>query len=136
MSARAFAFGMAGVAVVVVALAVLALESPAVARARRIDERRTGDLQRIAAAIDAHWAREKSLPPDLEALARGPERWRFEKLPTDPLNQSSYGYRVTGERSYELCATFSTESLSSRYPGFWIHPAGEHCFPLDAERKK
>jgi hypothetical protein len=120
-----------------VAAAVLVLDSPAEERRRRLDERRVEDLHALADAIDAYWTREESLPRDLDALTG----WQGLDTPTtDPVTGDPYRYHATGERSYELCATFETEAPAQdprwprrRHGPFWHHPAGDHCFELEAE---
>ena len=60
---------------------------------------------------------------------------------TDPATRVLYEYRTTGERSYELCATFDTEenredeARSPRYDSkerYWAHSSGRNCFALEA----
>lgn len=133
---------LAGVVVAVLAAVVaafLVLESPAEMRRRSLDQQRVSDLRAISDVIDAYWTQEKTLPPDLAAL----DGWQgFSAPPTDPVTDVPYRYRVTGDATYELCATFATET-SDRDPGrriwvapdkFWRHPAGDHCFELEAEK--
>lgn len=137
-SGRALLLGLV-VAVVAVALgaAVLVLDSPGEERKRRLDERRVADLREIAGGIDSYWTREGGLPPDLDALAG----WEGLDAPrTDPVTDEPYRFRVTGEGTYELCATFAAEAPGRPARGFWRyrttfwhHPAGEHCFELEAE---
>jgi hypothetical protein len=120
-----------------VGIAVAVLDSPAEERRRRIDARRVGDLGAIAEEIDAYWTEKDALPPDLDALAA----WRELDLQlTDPETGLPYRYRTTGPDAYELCATFATVSTSHdqyqyyyRDSSFWHHPAGDHCFQLEAE---
>lgn len=140
-SGKALLLGGVVVFVVVVVVAALAvLDSPAEQRHQRLDERRVEDLLSIAAAIDAYWTREGALPPALETLAG----WEGIDAPRgDPETGAAYRYRITGARSYELCATFATgardrEPRYARPPRttFWRHPAGDHCFQLEAAEVK
>jgi hypothetical protein len=53
----------------------------------------------------------------------------------DPAGQL-YGYRTMGERSYELCANFTTDSAAAgdgAQPDFWSHRAGRQCYQLEAK---
>lgn len=129
--------GVAAVVAVAVGSALLVLDSPGEERGRRLDERRVADLHELAGAIDAYWTREGALPPDPDALAG----WQGLEAPrTDPVTDEPYRYRVTGETTYELCATFAAEAPGRPARGswryrttFWHHPAGQHCFELEAQ---
>ena len=61
-------------------------------------------------------------------------------LPRDPVDGGSYGYQVTGERSYRLCARFGTDTARDGRQPFggdaWLHGSGTHCFDrrVHAER--
>jgi hypothetical protein len=48
----------------------------------------------------------------------------------------AYEYRVTGGRTYELCATFQRDSngQSGTQSGhFWTHGPGRQCFQLETK---
>lgn len=115
------------------ATAVWVMESPVKQRDRRIDERRTEQLDAIADAVDA-WTREhKRLPASLAELSKQPGA---SLAIVDPVTGTPYDYAAVSERGYRLCASFAT-STSDRGPGtdriswhekHWMHPAGRHCF--------
>lgn len=121
----------------VLGVAVAVLDSPAEQRRLRLDERRVDDLRALGEAMDLYWSEEGALPPDLDTLAG----WRgMEVSTTDPESGEPYGYSVTDSTTYELCATFTApfptpESRNRwhRHPTAWQHPAGVHCFELEAE---
>jgi hypothetical protein len=122
---------------VVLGAAVAVLDSPSEARRQRLDAQRVRDLSEIADGVDLYWTREGSLPPDLATLGG----WQgFGEVPHDPESEAPYGYRVTGERTFELCAGFASDTVGGEppmswrsRPGYWHHPAGEHCYQLEAE---
>jgi hypothetical protein len=122
--------------VLVVGVAVWVLDSPTEERRRRLDEKRSTDLHRTADALDAYWTGKGELPSDLDVLAR----WRgLEGPPADPISEEPYEYRATGADTYELCATFAAEEpgreigwARGEHAVFWRHPAGRHCFELEA----
>ena len=105
------------------------LGSPAAQRIRRLDERRERDLQTIAAAVDAYWAQNKSLPRSVDELTPST---RITIQPRDPVSNAPYVYRTLTGATYELCATFEGEARTENATAFWSHPAGQHCFRLTA----
>jgi hypothetical protein len=125
--------GMATAATVVAVIAGLAvIGSPTEQRLKRLDKRRLTNLQSIAREIDSRWQDQKSLPRDLEALGQS----RAWLVLSDPVTGVPYEYRVTGNGTYELCATFETVVTEHRderkYSRFWDHGRGRHCYLLDA----
>lgn len=137
--------GASAVAVVLaVVLGMVAVGSPGKARERGLDVARVGNLRDIVRGVDIHWERNGSLPTGLGALSS--ERDINIVSIVDPETGEPYAFRPTGafmpagERAYELCATFNldapTDQASLRtYPyreRFWRHPAGYHCFDLEA----
>jgi hypothetical protein len=106
--------------------------SPAEARLRALDERRVQHLQTIQQWVTQYVTARKALPSSLGVLSRDPVG---AMLPTDPETGAQYEYRVTGDRAYELCATFAREGDRDN-PGYgpysWPHGAGRQCFQRDA----
>ncbi len=109
--------------------------SPGTRRLERFDEQRLHDLQAIAREIHSLTVEpeepprlKRPLPPSLAELA---DQARGERVTLkDPETGAAYRYRVTGESTFELCATF-TSARESDASVFWNHPAGEHCFTID-----
>jgi len=129
------AFVMLVVATVVASVLVglFLLGPPEKERERRLDARRIADLRELAMAVDLFWSRQARLPGALSDLSREPGSLLN---PVDPVTARPYGYRVTGEKSYELCAEFagpSTEDRGVPRVDFWVHGAGSHCFRLEAK---
>lgn len=130
----------ATVALVVAASVVggLALAgSPRESRLARLDDRREWDLQSIAAAIDAYWSQQGQLPEGIEGLTQ--QRISGARSVRDPENGELYEYRITGERTYELCADFALEDAEPdvvfparvRTTSFWSHGPGRTCYELE-----
>jgi hypothetical protein len=120
--------GAIALVTVVVAAALYVLGSPGEQRRLRLDERRVEDLNALRADIGAYWRVNRRLPASLGEASRDPALYR------DPVSGDAYEYRVLGERSYELCATFERPYSPDRpqlATRFWPHPAGRHCFALD-----
>ncbi|MGH9633133.1 MAG: hypothetical protein ACRD7E_32920 [Bryobacteraceae bacterium] len=130
------AFG-AGVLIVVsfaVILAFWQLGSPQSQRALEADRRRIGDLQAIAARMQAYWKAKAGLPKNMDELKGiyAPAGLRL----ADPVTGVPYEYRVEQGSIYELCATFTAASPAGETEqgttAFWTHPAGRHCFTIDS----
>jgi hypothetical protein len=125
-------------AIVIAAVATAAASmwvagSPAEARLRVLDERRVQHLQTIQQWVGRYWTARGRLPGSLGVLSRDPVG---AMLPTDPETGAQYEYRVTGERAYELCATFGRQGppdSPSYGPYGWPHGAGRQCFQRDVK---
>lgn len=116
---------------------LLTAGSPGRARARALDAQRLEDLQGIALAIDLYWTQEKRLPRRLRDL----EGYRGALLGglSDPAVGKPYPYEPGEDGRYALCAEFALPSdQEPRMPPrrsddrFWSHPAGPHCFEIEA----
>lgn len=128
---------IAGVTAVVVVAAIIAgfmhIETPAEVREIKLDEQEITDLQLIQARIEEYYLVRGGFPETIDDLFIG------ETLPHAPTGRPEYRYVLTGDRSYELCATFAAESQDlGRYPTeifpmktnnySWDHGIGEKCF--------
>ena len=116
--------------------ALVLVGPPSEQRRRKLDERRVRDLQGLAAAVDSYWVRHRALPVSVEAV----ERQFLADAVRDPESGIPYGYRVTGEKSFEVCATFAARSTEEFFLppepksrlGSWAHDRGTWCFALEA----
>jgi hypothetical protein len=114
-----------------------AVGSPMHQRALRMDSRRVSDLSRISLQMTWYWSQHKSLPSDLAALGTA------HGVISDPVSGTPYEYAAAGPETYRLCASFEAasepegRSFGSYVPSGtglrWNHPAGKHCFELDAK---
>lgn len=134
----------AGIASAAVAVALfwgfVLAGSPPSERARQFDERRLEDLRTIQNEITnivfagkpiepGTRTLQKALPKNLDEVAAQAVNQRIQA--EDPETGAPYEYRVLSETRYELCATFSFERTSD-YDVSWDHPAGRHCYQIDA----
>ena len=102
---------------------------PAEERARRLDQRRETDLQRLRLAADLYWTRNGRLPASLDQLS---EEAGTNIYSRDPETGESYRYTVKASDIYELCAGFARDSEARG--DFWSHAAGPRCFQITAKR--
>ena len=135
---RAFDRAFAGVATAAVIAAIAAgfwvLGTPGRQREVAADRQRLQDIATMAQRLHERYLGTNSdlpLPTTLEA----------DDLRYDPLTNQPYEYTRLSDRTYELCATFDTDSsthrLSNQNPTpeaqRWQHPEGRHCFEFDVD---
>lgn len=111
------------------------LGGPGTQRELAADQRRSEDLRRLAFQVEQFYSRHKKLPSALSSL----EVDSPGLTSRDPVSRVSYGYQVTGDTTYQLCTVFNADTRTSAdtsapVTGFNYHPAGRHCFNLDATR--
>jgi len=72
----------------------------------------------------------KVLPADLEKLP--------DSVKLNPITHAAITYRRKSDSTFELCATFATDSRNlpnQNGNDFWAHPKGDYCFQLDATQQ-
>jgi hypothetical protein len=99
--------------------------SPAEARLHRQDERRAELLSMADFAIENYHREQGRLPVALDSA--GPSWSRDSSRTRDPVTGVPFDYRVTGDSTWELCATFA-RSGEGNLSTLRNHPAGRHCF--------
>ncbi|MDP6446075.1 MAG: hypothetical protein QF805_19965 [Pirellulaceae bacterium] len=115
---------------------VFVVGSPAAARKQRFDQQRLSNLQTIFREVqslchdpDIKDELKRTLPATLDELK---SQARTERISlTDPETGERYSYSVKNATTYELCATF-TLKRDSDTDVYWNHPAGKHCFTVNA----
>lgn len=99
-----------------------------------LDLKRVGDLNRIGGEVRNYWHRTERLPATLSDMSK---EWVAELA--DPVTGQPYSYKVTGERSFQLCAVFARKDGEPRknvtYYRFKTHEKGFHCFDQTVVRK-
>jgi len=109
--------------------------TPGYQRDVRLDEKRVQDLQSIQYEIIEYWRSKEKLPEKLTDLERDVH---YFEIPVDPETEEGYEYSVANTLTFEVCATFATESKQDvGYPYAidwgdryvqWGHTAGRVCF--------
>ncbi|OGY59218.1 MAG: hypothetical protein A3H06_02315 [Candidatus Colwellbacteria bacterium RIFCSPLOWO2_12_FULL_44_13] len=116
-----------GIVLAALIVGVIAAGSPGEVRLKKIDEQRINTLQTLQWQVVSYWQNNEKLPKTIEELtAQG-------KMPPDPVTGEPYEYEVTGEKTFKLCATFTTKKLSTQglyipQNENWDHKAGYVCF--------
>lgn len=102
--------------------------APKTQRTLRADRKRVQDLYQLSAQINGRWnSASHKLPQHLDELQG--------VALADPITRIAYEYHLREGSQYELCATFSLDGQqkdATSRPSKWSHPAGRHCFTLDA----
>lgn len=134
---RDYCIGATVIVVAAIVIGIIIAGTPGASRQQRLDEKRLNDLRTIQSEIgniiydgkprDA--APSKPLPRTLQEVATNAIYQQVTT--TDPETGAEYVYRIQDATHYQLCATFSFDRNQS-YDVFWNHPAGEHCFTIDA----
>lgn len=142
---KAFAGAVTLMVVVTVVVALYFAGSPATERSRRLDDQRISDLQAVTYSIDAFYASAARVPKGLEELNDSAAGRYHGGSVVDPISKVQYEYITVSNGEYQLCAMFDLSSAEAAeaieppsakpYPslgGDWTHPAGYHCFNIDA----
>jgi hypothetical protein len=118
----------AALAAATAALVSIWLDPPAENRAHTIDLRRVNKLLGTRAEIERYFQAHMALPKALDALNE--ERRGSQGDWSDPETGGLFGYEITGEKSYRLCANFNRASneRENLYPNRPKHSAGRDCF--------
>ena len=117
------------------------IPSPMSEQAFATDQKRVEDLSNIQTAVDAYYQNNDKLPISLTSITTQAYDPSMPLEKKDPQTNQPYVYQVTSSYSYELCATFTTDSSKEQpdqydntgvyYPitnGSYTHPAGYFCF--------
>lgn len=132
---RWLAIAASVVVVATVASALIAIGPPAQQRRVALDAKRAKDLILLSNGIDTRVNGGDKLPAVLVDLD-GAGQWLSIR---DPESGAPYGYAVTGDRTYRLCAVFATATQAGDIgdgwgTGDWSHPAGRYCFSRSAKK--
>ncbi len=80
--------------------------SPMTAREKRFDATRASDLYSLQSQVTSYWQQKAALPKTLEDL----KAFSYVSSLNDPETGAPYEYKITGGRSFELCAVFDRDN--------------------------
>ncbi len=108
------------------------IESPQVARNRRLDEILMQNIYQIESAVNSYYGRNESLPLTLSDLD-GQDIYYEKRALLDPETNQAIVYNRLSPDTFEFCATFRTASYgvnSNQYNEMTDreHEAGYQCF--------
>jgi len=110
---------------------------PGYVRKAKLDGQRVDDMMNISQTIYANREMLGAPPKTLEEVLNLPSRrYSHPHDLVDPGSGQRYDYQITGDFTYNLCATFDFSSdedarVYRPVPPAWSHGAGRHCFPRD-----
>lgn len=145
MRARLINYAVGLLVVVTIIAGFFIIGTPQELRREKMDNTRVQDLQNLQWQIVNYWQQKESLPSNLDEL-RDPIS--EIQIPVDPKSGAAYTYERTGDRTFNLCATFETEWNAAKNTGTtrpidmygmtdnWEHGIGEKCYErtIDPER--
>lgn len=86
------------------------IESPALTRAKRLDQNLVNNLNTVENAVNSYKEKHKKLPENLEELKNEKDIYLNQLSLVDSENGAPIIYQKTGDKSFELCATFRTDN--------------------------
>lgn len=140
---RYVAIGVAVLALGTIISGFFIVGTPGQARMARFDDAKITDLQNIQSQVVYYWQAKQALPASLDDLNNS---LSYGTVPVDSQTGQPYGYQITGNLSFRLCAVFNAEGGQSfngystprammlEYPekfpvqDNWQHGSGEVCF--------
>ena len=143
---QVFIIGFGIIAALTLVAVVVVSGTPGQVRQKKFDDQRVSDLRQIESGI-TNLARTKISQDYLKGITFSSDPYIPISLAVldnpnagsfylyDPVTKQPYEYKATGEKSYQLCATFATanDQVASQVPAaerLWLHPIGSHCFDL------
>ncbi len=134
---KIFFFSSVSLVVIIFVSAWFFVESPKMARERKIDEKVINNIHSLESYINSYYEKEEKLPEDLSEVNSVAGVVNFNQFLINPVSGEKIEYKKMGERDFELCANFRTDSYESErnevYPiyigdGSKVYIKGWNCF--------
>lgn len=108
------------------------IESPKVARDRRLDQILMQNIYQLESAVNSYYERAETLPATLEDLDAA-DIYYDKKALLNPETGEAITYKVLSDKNFELCATFRTASYNQEQDRYNFmmgreHESGYQCF--------
>lgn len=134
---KIFFFATLTLVVAVFVAAWFFVESPKMARERRVDEVLVQNIYNLENAVNSYYDRNKRLPVDLEELKNYRHIYPVSGSMIDPETKEPIVYQKVSDKEFKMCATFRTSSITEEnnqttYVGMDVngnkdHAAGYQC---------
>jgi hypothetical protein len=107
---KIFFWASVGITAAVFISAWFFVESPQVARAKRLDQLVVTNIQNIESAVNSYYVKNGALPNNLNQIEADAELYLDPGVLSDPETGAPIGYNKTGAESFQLCAYFRTNN--------------------------
>lgn len=107
---KIFFWSSIGIVTAVFITAWFFVESPQVARAKRLDQLVVTNIQNIESAVNSYYVKNKTLPASLNQIEADADLYLDPKVLADPETGAPISYNKTGAESFQLCAYFRTDN--------------------------
>lgn len=133
---RIFFWATAALVLVAFVAAWFYVESPKTARAKRLDQIVVNNIYSLENAVNAYYEKTKVLPDNLDQVKNNSDIFLDSKALSDPETGKLIEYRKTGDRTFEFCAEFRTDSRNDNNNTYYgpdnkRHLAGFQCLKND-----
>ncbi|MDP3836855.1 MAG: DUF5671 domain-containing protein [bacterium] len=108
------------------------VESPATARAKRLDSILMNNIYQLENSVNTYYSQYGRLPVSLDEIKNSSDVYYDSRVETDPETGERIVYRLDGEDRFSFCATFRASSTSQGmerrpYGDNKDHDAGYDC---------
>lgn len=110
---KIFFFATATLVLVAFVAAWFFVESPKVARAKRLDQTVINNIYSLESAVNTYYDKTKVLPESLDVIKNNADIFLDNKSLSDPETGKVIEYKKTGEKTFEFCAVFRTDSRNN-----------------------
>ncbi len=142
---KAFLFGSLVLVVAAFVSAWFFVESPKMARNRRLDQNLVNNISNIEGTVNSYLNIHNQLPENLNQLKSDSNLYLSDTSLLDPETKMPIEYKKNSATDFQLCATFRTDNREPVFQGLYptpgdkTHPVGYHCFKgiiFDTEKAK
>lgn len=130
---KAYLYGSLVFVLAVFISSLFFVESPLETRNRKIDQAVINSFSSIDHAVDMYFEEFDKMPTNLEELKGESEYLRDRDL-IDPETKKVFEYKITGARTFDLCATFRTSNKDKENESPYrylsenaLHDSGHQC---------
>jgi hypothetical protein len=142
LTMKAFLFGSLSLVLLSFISAWFFVESPTMARNRRLDQNLINNISNIEGAVNSYLGSQNKLPENLEELKADPGNYLNSASLIDPETKEAIQYQKTSSTTFELCANFRTDNREQGQniyssPSDKLHNSGFQClkgFIFDGEK--